>query len=246
MKHILIFIFFFTVLTAAAQAEFSSGFKPIPARKFDAKPKKMPAPEIKAPQASSTDIPGIKTPNIFENATITPKSKFQIGEEKSKFSMSTETDFANPGDRYVPKMEKDLDKALKDAGLKEGRGTLVRKNLEFGQIHTSSAYFSIKCRDAGAIDGDLIKAVFNESVVVEKMILKSEYQEFKIIFNEGFNTLEIEALNLGSLGGNTGGFEIFDAEGNYILSDTWDNLDTGFKAKFIIVKENKLLKKTPK
>ncbi|MCI9845030.1 hypothetical protein [Flavobacterium pectinovorum] len=246
MKHILFFILFFIVLTASAQVEFNSGFKPIPAPKLDAKTKKIPAPEIKNPQTENTDIPSIKTPNVFDNPMIAPKSKFQIGEEKSKFSMSTENDFANPGDRYVGKMEKDLDKAVKDAGLKEGRGQLVRKNLEFGNIYTSSAYFIIKCRDAGAIDGDLIKAIFNDDVLVERMLLDSGYQKFKIIFNEGFNTLAIEALNIGSLGGNTGGFEIFDAEGNHILSDTWDNLDTGFKAKFIIVKDSKLLKKAPK
>ncbi|PXY43794.1 hypothetical protein [Flavobacterium hydrophilum] len=246
MKHILLFILFFTVLTASAQAEFNSGFKPIPARKFDAKPKKIPAPEFKDPQAQNTDIPSIKTPNVFDNTTITPKSKFQIGEEKSNFSMSTENKFGNPGDRYVGKMEKDLDQALTDAGLKEDRGQLVRKNLEFGNIYTGSSYFVVKCRDVGAIDGDLIKAVFNQNVLVEKMILRGDYQEFKIIFNEGFNTFDIEALNRGSLGGNTGGFEFYDAEGHLILSDSWDNLDTGFKAKFIIIKEDKVFTKGKK
>ncbi|RZJ46255.1 MAG: hypothetical protein EOO44_22880, partial [Flavobacterium sp.] len=232
-------------VTVSAQTEFSTKFKSIPPPKFSSKPKKLPTQPIKDAQPN-LDMPAIKTPNVFDNATITPKSQFQIGEQKSTFSMSTETDFANPGDRYVPKMEKDLDKALKDAGLKEDRGVLVRKNLEFGDIYTSSSYFIIKCRDVGAIDGDLIKAVFNENVIVERMTLKYEYQEFKITFTEGFNTFEIEALNVGSLGGNTGGFEFYDAEGNLILADSWNNLDTGFKAKFRIVKQNKLITKAPK
>lgn len=246
MKHILFFILFFTAVTVSAQTEFGTKFKPIAAPKFGAKPKKTPVPEVKDPQAENLDIPSIKTPNVFDNTSITPKSQFQIGAEKSKFTMSTETDFANPGDRYVPKMEKDLDKALKDAGLKEGRGPLVRKDKRYGDIYTSSAYFIIKCRDFGAIDGDLIKAVFNESVAKERMLLKSEYQDFKIVFNEGFNTLDLEALNIGSLGGNTGEFQIYDAEGNLILSDYWDNLDTGFKAKFVIVKQQKALTKANK
>src|SRR5690349_1854081 len=140
MKHILFFILFFSALTVSAQGEFNSGFKSIPAPKFDAKPKKLPAPEVKNPESQNTDIPSIKTPNVFDNTSITPKSRFNIGEEKSNFSMSTENKFANPGDRYVGKMEKDLDKALTDAGLKEDRGPLVRKNLEFGNIYTNSAY----------------------------------------------------------------------------------------------------------
>ncbi|MFD1604889.1 hypothetical protein ACFSJW_05810 [Flavobacterium artemisiae] len=245
MKQILFFIVLLTAMSVSAQ-EIGGKYKPIPAPKFGVKPKKTPIPEVKDPQAENLDIPSIKTPNVFENKSITPKSQLQIGEEKSKFTMSTETDFANPGDRYVDKMEKDLDRDLKDAGLKEGRGPLVRKNLEFGNIYTSSAYFIIKCRDAGAIDGDLIKAVFNDYVVVEKMLLQAGNQQFKITFKEGFNTLAIEALNIGTLGGNTGGFEIFDAEGNHILSDYWNNLDTGFKAKFVIIKENKLLTKPKK
>jgi hypothetical protein len=246
MKQILFFILFFTAVTVSAQTEFSTKFKSIPAPKFSAKPKKIPSPEIKNPAGTNLDVPSIKTPNVFDNTSITPKSKFQIGEQKSTFTMSTETDFANPGDRYVGKMEKDLDKAVKEAGLKEGRGPLVRKNLEFGDIYTSSTYFIIKCRDAGAIDGDMIKAVFNENVIVQRMVLESNYQEFKITFNEGFNTFELEALNIGSLGGNTGGFEIYDAEGNLILSDYWNNLDTGFKAKFVIVKQKKALIKSVK
>ncbi|PXY39133.1 hypothetical protein DMB65_19330 [Flavobacterium cheongpyeongense] len=237
MKHILIFIFFFTVLTAAAQAEFNSGFKPIPARKFDAKPKKMPAPEIKAPQASSTDIPGIKTPNIFENATITPKSKFQIGEEKSKFSMSTETDFANPGDRYVPKMEKDLDKALREAGLKEGRGELVKKNISLGDFRTQSAYFIIKFRDFGAIDGDLVKITSNDQVVQSQLFLDSNYKQVKITLSNGFNKLDFEALNIGSLGGNTAEIQVYDDKGTLITNDYWNNLAAGFKASIIVTKE---------
>ncbi|MEZ0128759.1 hypothetical protein AB9T88_02780, partial [Flavobacterium sp. LBUM151] len=118
MKHLLFFILFFTAVTVSAQTEFSTKYKSIPAPKFSAKPKKLP--EVKDPQGENSDIPSIKTPNVFDNTSITPKSKLQIGEQKSTFTMSTETDFANPGDRYVPKMEKELDKALRAEGLKEG------------------------------------------------------------------------------------------------------------------------------
>ena len=245
MKHILFFILFFTVLTVSAQTEFNSGFKSIPAPKFSVKPKKTPLPEIKDPQADKTDMPSIKTPNVFDNTSITPKSSFEIG-KKNNFSMVPKNDFANPGDRYVAKMEKDLDKALKDAGLKEDEQPLVFKDLNFGEIRTSSAYFIIKSRDFGQIDGDLIKATLNESIVKERLLLKYEYQEFKIVFKEGINTFELEALNKGELGGNTGEFQIYDAEGNFILSDYWNNLNTGVKAKFIIIKEQNLLHKSKK
>nr|WP_315240164.1 hypothetical protein [uncultured Flavobacterium sp.] len=238
MKHILFFILLVTSLTASAQVDFNSGFKTIPAPKFSAKPKKKTIPEVKDPQAEKTDIPSIKTPNVFDNTSITPKSKFQIGEEKSKFTMSTENDFANPGDRYVGKMEKDLNEALKEAGLKEDNEALVYKDISFGEIRTSSAYFIIKYRDCGQIDGDLAKATLNNSIEQPKLLMEYEYKQFKIILKDGINTFEIEALNKGLLGGNTAEFRIYDAEGKLLLSDFWQNLNTGVKAKFLIIKEN--------
>ncbi|MFB9079711.1 hypothetical protein ACFFLS_07475 [Flavobacterium procerum] len=243
MKHFLFFMLFFTTLMVSAQTELGTKYKPIPAPKFGAKPKKTPVPEVKDPQAESLDIPSIKTPNVFENKTITTPSKFQIGEEKSKFSMSTETDFANPGDRYVDKMEKDLNKALKDAGLTEDQQPLVMKDVSYGDIRTKSPYFVIKCRDYGAIDGDLIKAVLNKDVIKERLLLRADYQEFRIYLADGINTFEMIALNKGQYGGNTGQFQIYDAEGKFILSDLWQNFNTGVQAKFIIVKEDDKVKK---
>lgn len=237
MKHILFFILFFTVLNASAQVEFNSGFKSIPAPKMDARPKKIPAPEVKKPQTENTDIPSIKTPNVFDNTSLTPKSKYQIGEEKSKFTMSTENDFANPGDRYVAKMEKDLDKALKDAGLKEGRGTLVKRNISLGDFKTQAEYFIIKFRDFGAIDGDLVKVSSNDRIIQPQLFLDSNFKQVKIVLDKGFNKLDFEALNIGSLGGNTAEIQVFDDKGNLITNDYWDNLAAGFKASILVTKE---------
>ena len=237
MKHILFFILFFTVLNASAQVEFNSGFKSIPAPKMDARPKKIPAPEVKKPQTENTDIPSIKTPNVFDNTSLTPKSKYQIGEEKSKFTMSTENDFANPGDRYVAKMEKDLDKALKDAGLKEGRGTLVKRNISLGDFKTQAEYFIIKFRDFGAIDGDLVKVSSNDRIIQPQLFLDSNFKQVKIVLDKGFNKLDFEALNIGSLGGNTAEIQVFDDKGILITNDYWDNLAAGFKASILVTKE---------
>ena len=236
MKHILLFILFFAAVTVSAQTEFGTKFKPIPAPKFSAK-KKTPLPQVKDPQAETTDVPSIKTPNVFDNTSITPKSQLQVGAEKSNFSMAPKNDFANPGDQYVPKMEKDLDRALKDAGLKEDQQALTMADVSYGEIRTSSPFFVIKCRDYGAIDGDLIKAVLNKDVIRERLLLRADFQEFKIYLTEGINTFEMIALNKGEYGGNTGEFQIFDAEGKFILSDVWQNFNTGVQSKFVIVRK---------
>lgn len=237
MKHILFFILFFTAVTVSAQTEFSTKFKSIPAPKFGAKPKKTPLPEVKDPQADNLDMPSIKTPNVYDHTTITPKSQLQVGVEKSKFTMSTETDFANPGDRYVAKMEKDLDKALKDAGLKEGRGTLVKHNISLGDFRTKSKYFIVKLRDYGAIDGDLVKVSSNDQVIRSQVLLQAGFQSIQINLVDGFNKLDFEALNIGSLGGNTAEIQVYDDKGTLVTNDYWDNLAAGFKASIVVTKE---------
>jgi len=237
MKQILFFILFFTAVTVSAQTEFSTKFKSIPAPKFGAKPKKLPTPEVKDPQADNLDMPAIKTPNVFDNTSITPKSKFQIGEQKSTFSMSTENDFANPGDRYVPKMEKDIDKALKAEGLREGRGELVKKNISLGDFKTKSNYFIVKFRDFGAIDGDLVKVSANEKVISSQIFLDSNFKQVKITLENGFNKLDFEALNIGTLGGNTAEIQVYDDQGTLVTNDYWNNLAAGFRASIIVTKE---------
>jgi len=237
MKHILFFILLFTAVTVSAQTEFGTKFRPIAAPKFGAKPKKTPIPEVKDPKAENLDIPSIKTPNVFDNTSITPKSQLQVGAEKSKFTMSTETDFANPGDRYVPKMEKELDKALKDAGLKEGRGTLVKRNISLGDFRTKSKYFIVKFRDFGAIDGDLVKVSSNDKVIRNELFLDVNFKDVKIDLSDGFNKLDFEALNIGTLGGNTAEIQVYDDQGKLVTNDYWDNLAAGFKASIIVTKE---------
>ncbi|GAA3771046.1 hypothetical protein [Flavobacterium ginsengiterrae] len=235
MKHILFFILFFAAVSVSAQ-EFGTKYKPIPAPKFSTK-KKTPIPQVKDPQAETADIPGIKTPNVFDNTSITPKSQFQIGEEKSKFSMYQQNDFANPGDQYIDKMEKDVNKALKDAGLREGRGTLVKKNISLGDFKTKSEYFIVKFRDFGAIDGDMVKVSSNDAVIASQILLDANFKQVKINLAQGFNKLDFEALNIGTLGGNTAEIQVFDDKGQLVTNDYWDNLAAGFKASIIVTKE---------
>ncbi len=240
MPRIFLFILvLIAVSEARAQVEFSPKFKPIAPLK--AKPKKENTTPL--PNMPKLDLPQIKTPNIFKETNIfgtKPKvnNSFQIGIPENLFSLTPKKIFAHKlGDVYQEKMTKDLDKTMIREGLKEDDRYLVKIDLNFGEIRTKSKYFVIKYRDFGEIDGDLFKAIFNDIVIADTIQLEFEFQEFKIYFKEGLNTMAIVALNRGLLGGNTGEFQIYDAEGKYILSDYWQNLDTGVQANFLIIKE---------
>ncbi|MFV8346601.1 hypothetical protein [Flavobacterium sp. ZB4P13] len=230
MKQFLFFIIIIGIASKSfGQSDFSTKFKAIPPIDKSPKIKKVIPPEI--------DIPPIATPNVFKSPEIkTPSSVLKIG-EASTINMTPKNEFVNPGDVYMDKMEKDLGKTLVKEGLKEDSRLLVKIDVNFGEIRTKSEYFVIKFRDFGQIDGDLARASVNDAVVEDRLVMKDNYQQFKIFFKEGINTFVIEALNKGLLGGNTAEFQIYDAEGKFIKSDYWANWDAGVKGKFLIIKE---------
>lgn len=242
MKHFLfIIIVFFLVSNSFGQSEFNSKFKGISPlnNNITIKPKKEIQPLKDSPKL---DIPKISAPNIFKETNIfgtKPKvnNSFQMG-VSSGLSMTPKNNFAHKlGDVYQDKMTKDLDKTLIREELKEDSRYLIKIDVNFGDIRTKSKYFIIKFRDFGEIDGDLIKAIFNDKIIFQEAQLENSYQEFRIYFKEGFNVLMLEALNKGLLGGNTGEFQIYDAEGKFIRSDYWNNWDAGVKGIFTIIKE---------
>lgn len=242
MKQIL-FLIFIIGFASKSFGQFDSNikFKPIPPKKNTAKPKKetLPPPS----NFQKLNLPKIIAPNVFKETNIfgikpKPNNSFQIGNPENQISMTVKNKFEHKlGDVFQNKMTKDLSKTLVREGLKEDDRYLVKIDLNFGVIRTKSKYFIIKYRDFGAIDGDLVKSVFNDYVVADNIFLEFDFNEFRIHFKEGINNLSIVALNRGTLGGNTGEFQIYDAEGKYILSDYWQNLDTGVQANFIIIKE---------
>ncbi|NGY38392.1 hypothetical protein FQU23_012830 [Flavobacterium sp. XN-5] len=233
MKQILVVIMMCFAVNSYSQTEFSSKFKGIPPLDTGIKTKKA----VAAPVAQ----PDIVAPNILKK----PETKFQstnfkIG-DPDPISMTITNDFINPGDEVRDKMNKKIDKSLVNNGLKEDTSYLNLKDLDFGIIRTKSKSLVIRVRDYGAIDGDLIKATlihdYKGTVLANNLFLGSNFKDIKMDLKEGLNYLELEALNRGSLGGNTGAFYIYDTDGNLLLSDLWNNFDKGVKSKFTFVKE---------
>ncbi|MEZ7500638.1 hypothetical protein QO200_18120 [Flavobacterium sp. Arc3] len=233
MKQILLVIMMCFAINSYSQTEFSSKFKAIPPLDTSIKTKKA-MPATVAP-------PDIVAPNILKKPEVKFQStNFKIG-DPDPISMIQTNDFINPGDEIRDKMNKSIEKSLVSSGLKEDTSYLNLKDLDFGIIRTKSKSLVIRVRDYGAIDGDLIKATvihnYKSAVVANNLYLESSFKDIKIDLQAGLNYLELQALNRGALGGNTGAFYIYDNEGNLLLSDLWNNFDTGVKSKFTFIKE---------
>lgn len=240
-QTILLILILFIGLQGRAQFESNTKFKPIPPANMGIKTNKT-VPKKEEPEPSfAPEVPSIKAPNVFNSSSIISNkkvpSKYKVGEEKSTFSLSDQKPYPNSGEQYIPGMEKALDKGLRAEGLKGERGELVKRNIDFGEIKTKSKFFIIKLRDFGAIDGDLVKVTSNSRIIVNQLYLEGSFREIKINLETGFNKMDFEALNIGTLGGNTAEIKIYDDHNTLIKSDYWDNLAAGFKASILVIKE---------
>ena len=118
---------------------------------------------------------------------------------------------------------------------KDVSDTKLKTKLELGKLETNTKRIRIECRDHSYVDGDRIKLYVNEKVVRRSITLQAGYYSVSIDLIEGFNRIDIEALNQGSSGPNTAEFKVFDENGNLLASKDW-NILTGYVATLIVLK----------
>lgn len=215
MKYIFIVLAGFA-FTAAAHAQMDSGTGgiAIPRAKSEV-PKAAPTMSAASPFSRNKE----KAPT---NAT-TPK----IGEKQSNFSMFQKDEFVNRSSEYQDRVE------IKQRGESS---EAYKGNQYFGEVRTKTKSVQVLARDFEYADGDRIKVLVNDRVVVADMTLDNDFRGIQLTLEEGFNKIDFEALNQGTSGPNTAEFRVFDDKGEVISSNQW-NLATGFKASIMVVKE---------
>jgi hypothetical protein len=140
--------------------------------------------------------------------------------------MYNDETFLNPGDIYLKKFKKEKDKNPND----------YSKGSYLGDVSTISEYVNILCRDFEYVDGDRVRILVNDSIVIYNLYLDNSFTGFKLPLNKGFNKIDFTALNQGESGPNTAELRVFDDNQKLISSNQW-NLSTGATATFIIVKQ---------
>ena len=182
-------------------------------------------------QNRKIDITPPKTKTVLPNVTLLNPNAFTVKKEERKdlpkgmMNQNNEY-FLNPGDAYVKKLNKEKEKNpnnyLGDAYL--------------GDIATVSDAANIVCRDFEYVDGDRVRIMVNDEVVVQNLTLDSSFRGINLKLGEGFNKIDFIALNQGDSGPNTAELRIYDDNKKLISSNQW-NLATGAKATLIIVKK---------
>ena len=215
MKKLFVFTFLLCVtLQANAQFDTNSGSISVPKG-----------------NTTSTDTPSLSTTSPF---TLTPpkptvSNPYQVGaNNESNFSMYQKDEFVSRSSEYMDRVQV---KTRESESNEPYKG-----NIDFGVIKTKSPYIILMARDFGAEDGDRVKVTVNNKIIVANVTLTNRGAAIMITLAEGFNNIQIEALNQGTSGPNTGDFGVKDNEEKLLARNEW-NLATGFYAKFIVVKE---------
>ena len=182
-------------------------------------------------QNRKIDIAPPKTKTALPNVTLLNPNAFTIKKEERKdlpkgMMNNNKEYFLNPGDAYVKKLNKEKEKNpnnyLGDAYL--------------GDVATVSDAANIVCRDFEYVDGDRVRIMVNDEIVVQNLTLDSSFRGINLKLGEGFNKIDFIALNQGDSGPNTAELRIYDDNKKLISSNQW-NLATGAKATLIIVKK---------
>jgi hypothetical protein len=221
MKKNVLFYLVFVCSSISIHAQFDKNktFKPLKIENKTAletdTPSAFPAMQFE----ESIDI---KKPDFLKKASLFDKKTT----EKSVLEVSN--DFQNPGDEIRDKLNhKKSDKVIDDS---------FKSNQFLGKFDSNAKYIKIVCRDHEYPDGDRVRILINDRVVVPEILLEAASKEYYLDLGVGFNKIEFEALNQGTSGPNTAAFRVYDDKGNMITSNEW-NLTTGVKAIVVIVKE---------
>ena len=220
IKFSLLVLLFFSSL---CYSQFDNGNKAVQISPI----KSTPISKSKSTSSKFSPISPI-TPN-FKDIPIKkePEMIFQkIGGSKP-LDLSMKSDFVNPGALYQDKLNKNSDGEVIQA---------FRRNQNLGDFKTKSLFVKILCRDNQFVDGDRVRIYINDMIIQENVLLEGDYKVFEFTLKNGFNKIDIEAINQGSSGPNTAEFQVFDDKGTSLSANQW-NLSTGFKATIVIVKE---------
>lgn len=183
---------------------------------------KAETPETKAPIST--------TPNASLLTKKKEAPQFDFDEKKEGISMLPKEEYlkSNLGQSAVKKANKEITEGMPDLSQ-------FKRDEYLGDVQTNAKTLKIVCRDYQYVDGDRIKITLNDTVIKYNMYLEGGYKAFLLDIPQGFNTIEFEALNMGTSFPNTAELLIFDENDEVLASKQW-NLYTGYKASIVIVK----------
>lgn len=214
----LLFTVLFVSLPLLAQIENPRGFTPIPAQEST---NTNLNETLKTPETR-----GLSNTNSFLHTGEKKPKPLDVDEEK-ELNMTTDNGLMTRKYDYKPSWLTNDDEIKSEFG----KGQLL------GTFGTDSKTIEILCRDHQYVDGDRVRIIVNDRVIIHNINLRADFQSFIIDLKEGRNVIEFEALNQGTSGPNTAQFRVFDAQNNLLTENVW-NLLTGVRATMVVIQQD--------
>ncbi|MCK0131002.1 hypothetical protein MWU59_05740 [Flavobacteriaceae bacterium F08102] len=111
----------------------------------------------------------------------------------------------------------------------------MSSDFNLGTLYSSSNSVRIEVRDHSLVDGDRIKVFLNEKLLNSNIKLEGLNTIIFINLKQGYNRIDIQALNEGYSGPNTAEIKVYDEGGSLLASKNW-NIRTGERATLGVVK----------
>jgi hypothetical protein len=195
----------------------------IPAKKTNEKKDSLPSDlKIKSKEKTGVD-------KKISSITL-KKPNFDLDKPKDEFSMFENSTLKKAGELF----EERWHKKANVSGIKR-----TMKDQFLGEHRIYAKYVNIVCRDFEAPDGDRVRIIVNDKIILSNLLLTNSYKRFKVDLVDGINKIDFLALNQGESGPNTAELLIYDDLGNLVSSKEW-NLLTGVKATIVFVNKKGL------
>ncbi len=228
--NFIIISFLLITFHSNAQVDSSNKSIPIPAAETKEEKKEIaPAPVLIKPE----DKPSLTTKK--DNMSGIPiQNRVTMKPSEEEFSMMDKSNLIDPGKIFEDKWANE--KRKQQLEIYENIPPELLGDQFLGDFKIKGDVANVICRDFGEEDGDLIKVLLNDEVVIARLVLTNGFKSFKIPLVEGINKIDFLALNQGTVGFNTAEFQLFDENEMGISKNNW-YLATGKKATLILIKE---------
>lgn len=168
------------------------------------------------------------------SGTNTGSVLFPRTEEKKKYvrpsktptiDLTQKTDLLDPGVRFQGQKFKS-----------DAAPVNFVNDTYLGEIRTGKQTLKMTLWDPRLEDGDRVRIWLNDEILITDMTLLNASQGFDIKLLDGFNKVEVEALNQGYSAPNTSGIVIRDDDGT-VMEQKICMINAGVKSLLIVIKE---------
>ncbi|MBF4985679.1 hypothetical protein FNJ87_15555 [Nonlabens mediterrranea] len=181
------------------------------------------------PSSSSRTIEPIPSGTNTSGSMLFPNSteekKYVRPSETPTIDLTQKTDLLDPGVRFQGQKFKS-----------DAPPVNFINDTYLGEIKTGKAVLNMTLWDPRLEDGDRVRIWLNDEILITDMTLLNAAQGFPINLKDGFNKIEIEALNQGYSAPNTSGIVIRDDEGD-VMEEKVCMINAGVKSLLIVIKE---------